>query len=371
MRLVARLRQRMAELDQVYFAMQADVEETQQLVVQKEAEVGALRAVLEARSRDAERARNELAQEEAAQEARQQRAAEHCREQGAARIQDAEGLLAIAESEASTARAELARLERGLTSERECTGGLEKALRHTVEQHEAALEEAAALEREVGAMAARAEEGDLADELAASRLQAQHLAQDLANARRHALMQTQSIQGALEETRRMITDHMDQTRHQAEKTLRSPNDSGLAVLMSSLSEARTRADSSVASMRTLARERDALEEDVRQTEEAVKAEREKAGRDRAARIEEELNAARHALDAGSRRVGVAAEEARRAEDVAAETERNAHDQEALFRSKLEELWRMLRLYSQQSQSPVGSRSFQPPLRSASGLSGLS
>lgn len=366
---VAQLQQRMAELDQAYLAIQADAEEAQQLLVQKEAEVGALRAVLEARTRDAERARGELEQDEAAEEARRQRAAEQIREQGAGRVKDAEASLAVAASETATVRAELSRLERGLVSERECTGGLEKALRHTVEQHEAALEEASALERGLGSLAAEAEAGDLEDQLAASRLKCQYLSQDLANARRHSLMQTQSIQGALEETKRMITDHLDQTRSHIDKTQRSPNDSSLAVLMSALSEARTRADSGLAATRGLERERGALEQDVRQTEAAVAEEKERAGRDRAASVEEELHAARQALDASSRRVGAAVEDERRADAAVAEVERNASDQEAIVRSKLEELWRMLRMYQPGGAPlPTGLRSFEPPLRTGTGLS---
>jgi len=366
---VARLRQAMVEVDQAYLVMQASAEDVHKLFVQKESEVGAMRAVLEARLHDVERARNELAQDEAMEEARQTRLLAHHRERGAEKVKDAEGSLAVLVSEANTARTELSRLERGLQAEQECTDGLEKALRHTLEQHGLATEEANALERELESLDAQAAESDLADSLAASKLQCQYLSQDLANARRHALMQTQSIQGALEETKRMLSDHLDQTRHHMDQTQHSPNDSSLAVLMSAISEAKSRADSSAAARQSLERERDALQEDVRQTEAAVAAEKEKAGRERATRIEEELNAARRALEASTRRVGLATDDARRAEASVLDAQREAKEREALLRSKLEELWRMLRAYHP-GGAASGLSNFSPPPRSGDILGGV-
>jgi len=262
----------------------------------------------------------------------------------------------------SVAREDVLRLERTLRTERDCREGLERALQHTLEQNSQIREECMVLSKELQNLEAADEEERLMDELTASRIRCQDLSRDVAHARRHALMHTQAIQGALEETRRMIIDHEDQTRLHLDQTQQRPNDSSLGVLMQALHEARKRKDSGIATKLHLERERNALEDEVRRAEDATAAENDREIHTRLAQTEEELKAARQELDFTSRKANTLSDDLRAAESSVLQVETSEQQQEILLKSKLEELWRVIRMYKPPAGELTPNNTFTSPSR---------
>merc|ERR1712032_429601 len=120
--------------------------------------------------------------------------------------------------------------------EKECSEGLRTALKHTIDSRQAATAEFSALEVAADAMKVKAEDDELLTALNSSRKQCQSLQHDAANLKNEQMMRRNSIQGALEETQRILTDHRDQTQTHIEETQRG--DSNLAVLTAAFAAAR-------------------------------------------------------------------------------------------------------------------------------------
>lgn len=355
---LTRLRQEMAEMSQKYLHTQEEADEMQQHSAELDGEANATHARLAALQREVEFAREQLRQDEAAEEVRQVQEAEELKQRAAAQRQDAEGALAAVADEAAALRVEMSRLETGLATEKECSEGLNTALRHTIERHGILAEECNAMSSEVEALEAQVVENELADALAASKQQCQNLLKDLANVKSNTLMRRNSFQGALDETRRMLTDHLDQTQRHVEETQQGV--SSIAILVAAFAEAKAAAAHSAAQTQRLEAEQDALEIDVRHAEEARSAEKERVGRQHVAAIEDELAAARQLLEVANQHAAEAGDAAQRVEASVGEAERNAQGQHAILHSKLEELWHMLR--KQQQPHPPGSFGFAPQPR---------
>merc|ERR1719210_3102865 len=115
-------------------------------------------------------------------------------------------------------------------------------------------------------MQAKDTEASLRQALERSKQQVLELTQVLANTKRENLMQTQTLQGAIEETRRMLNDHLDQTARHIEETQRCPEASPLADLVAMLAEARERVVPLVERRKTLESEKSRLEQEVKDDE---------------------------------------------------------------------------------------------------------
>merc|ERR1712066_1045087 len=104
--------------------------------------------------------------------------------------------------------------------------------------------------------------------------------------------------------------------------------------ISMLCEARDRASQLKERKVQLDAERSRLERDVKQDEEALAAEKERAAHQRLETVERDLAKGRQALESPSRFAGSAQETMRRLEDSVAEIERAASQKEAVLRGKL-------------------------------------
>mmetsp|Transcript_164757 Transcript_164757/g.528600 ORF Transcript_164757/g.528600 Transcript_164757/m.528600 type:complete len:440 (-) Transcript_164757:80-1399(-) len=338
---VARLKQGVAESQDAQRVAEVEGQDARSRAELLDSECGAVRARLEALRREAERVREELIRDEAAEEARQVRLGTQAREQGTQRVAEAKDAMEGDMAEVAAARAQVERLEKGLALEKECAAGLNTALQHTLEKNGLFAKECEALRREAEVLESRKSEEGLQDALLAAKLRCQQLTQEVNGTKREALMQTQTLQGALEETRRMFADHEEQKKEQLEETQRCPSASPLAVLIASLADAKKHTAEAEVARRRLEVECGALEREVQQAEASVREERDRAGQERATEVEAELAAVRRGLEATSREAGAAQEEARRAESLVAEAERGGEEKEAMLRGKLEELWRAL------------------------------
>jgi len=161
---------------------------------------------------------------------------------------------------------------------------------------------------------------------------------ELAELKNEALMSTNGIEGALEETRRMIQDHLNETQ-------RVPVDEALSVLHDSLREARDVAASSADAAKKAEQKRAVLADEVARAAEASRAlevERGASARAKIAILTDDLAAARNVLQEAERREADALEMQRTVESAAAASQRSLWQVEMGFRAKLEELWRPLR-----------------------------
>lgn len=333
------------EIDQAH-SVQARAEATAEAALSHadglEGEARTLRARIEALRRDSEQQREDFAREQAAEEGRQAQLMALEQQKGTEQVREAKASLIAIASEVSSAQNEVLRLEAALAMEAECSKGVEVALQRTLEHQKVASKHCEILKREVEARKTKDTEGDLRKALERCKCKCQQLTQEVASTKREGLMQTQTIQGAIEETRRMLADHLDQTARHVEETQRCPEASPLADLVAMLFEARGRAAQIVEKKMQRETEKGRMELEVRQDEEALSIEKERAAQHRLHMVERDLSKRRQDLESSSHFAGSAQEAMRRVEDSVAEAERSVGLREAQLRGKLEELWRALR-----------------------------
>ncbi|CAE8622286.1 unnamed protein product [Polarella glacialis] len=338
-----RLQQEGAQAAESLNLARASAEDAQRGARDDEAEVGAVRIVLEMRQREIAQVREDLAADEAEEEAREARRATDRLEQASMRVGLAERAAAKAAEGIQGVQVELARLETGLAMEKEGSEGLRSSLASTEEKRREVASKFAALEKQLEALGARCEAAKLGEALATSKQQHQRLQQDVAGLKHRTMLETQSVQGALDETRRMMSDHLSETQRHLDETT-SKVDSPYVALLVSLSEAKETAALRQATRRRLQQEADALEAEVRLGEAALR---------------EELSAARQELQDAGRRGRDQEQALRSSEAAAAEAERGAVLQERLLREKLQELWAGLGV---QVKATDSDRRFDPPPR---------
>lgn len=236
-------------------------------------------------------------------------------------------------------------------------------------------------------------EEDLLDRITIFKHQCQHLAQDLATAKRSRLLAETSQQGALDETRRMMTAHQEAASRRAtapavfgslsddredyldyppvrtddggcdlDATVPVEMDPAIVALAVAVKEVRGRAAETLSQRRGTERECAALEADVRRTQAKVAAERDAAVRGRQAAQREELEEARRRLEQSLRRAALAEEDVRRAEGAASNAEALALEQEKFLRGKLEELYAAIRALGRGGSAELGTGTAPAPRR---------
>mmetsp|Transcript_17649 Transcript_17649/g.49988 ORF Transcript_17649/g.49988 Transcript_17649/m.49988 type:complete len:436 (+) Transcript_17649:65-1372(+) len=336
---VARLRHEMIELDQAYGACaDGSPKGGRRPNAALEGEVAATRSRLEVMEQDIERTRSEFAQDEIAAEARQARLVALHRQEGETRVRDAETAIALESDRIAAMRSELARLEAVLATAGGRTGEQDAALKRSVAQREQLVEECGALRDQCRSIEAQAEEVKYGEELAIAKQQCRQLAQDVASAKQNSMLQTQTIQGAIEETQRMMTDHLDQTQRHADEAQRCPAGSSIAAFVGALDDTRAHTASLAAAKRRLEQERDSIDDEVSRLRAALAADRESARQRHASEAEDELAVAQQALVTTNCEIHDASEKTRKAEAAAQEAEHMGREHEKLLRSKLNELW---------------------------------
>jgi len=341
----------------------AVVEEERRRAERLSRDLAAMRGQIELAEQELERARLELEREEAAAAARRERLAEVERRGARGRVEVAEGVLAEASRDVMAANLQVKRLEAALGVERESSAGLNEALSHTTKRRGAAAEEQRELELELAALEAHVEKSELTEAYAEAKSRCQNLAREVAKAQHDTAFQNQSLQGALDETRRMMNDHLDQTQSGVQ-------DASFTYLVTALAEAKNQADDKTKAARAAQQQCDAAKAELQQEESMSATMLEDTtvteDRRRAAGLAQELEAARHAHDTGRLRADEEVARAVRAEAQVLEVERAAKEKEAVLRKRLSELWDNVRLAGEaaiaSSTRPVVTGSHGYPMR---------
>lgn len=313
------------------------------------AEASSLAAQIQAAQRQLAHEREQLAQDEAAETARQARADKAFEKEEAERREDSNEQLSTAKDAAHSVRLEVLRLEKALSIEKDSIAELEKSLGDTSSREMAAQktleEQCNALEDELESLQLQtesdkiqAETKSLEDELAQSRRDVQRLSQLVANSKSETAFKRQNLQGALDETRGMLQDHLDRTQA-------APPDSGLEVLVQALADAKSRAVEQQTLVARLELESNSLQAELHQIEAVASDASRQAPTDQQHQHTEltlEARAMEQQLRAATRRADDKAVEAVRAEAKVIEEEKLAKQREAVLRRKLVELWSWLR-----------------------------
>eukprot|EP00747_Dinoflagellata_sp_TGD_P165175 gnl/TRDRNA2_/TRDRNA2_186118_c0_seq1.p1 gnl/TRDRNA2_/TRDRNA2_186118_c0~~gnl/TRDRNA2_/TRDRNA2_186118_c0_seq1.p1 ORF type:complete len:496 (+),score=124.37 gnl/TRDRNA2_/TRDRNA2_186118_c0_seq1:98-1585(+) len=311
-------------------------------------EAGSVRAIVESLRREAERNREDLARDTADEEARKVRLHAAREKEGQQRTDTARADLAAASREARSAREQVSALQSELATERECSEGLKTALGHTEERHQQAVQEIATLERQLSSLEASLRQRDLADaeasrerqvrdELDKSDSQCIQLEEAVAAAKRDAQLQRQRLQGALNETKRMVTTQLSSDRGKSEPMLTT-----LRRLKDEHEDARAKADDNLASATRIAQECDAIEEEQRRALDAEAAAKASAERAQVLELGQAVAAARLKLEATLRLSADAREAVIAAEVSVSSTRAQYEEKEAALKRKRQDLWDWLR-----------------------------
>lgn len=343
---LARLRREMAEGEKSQKVTELEAEEVRQRIEIFEVEVATVRSKFEVVRKDAERERENLAREEAAEQVRQVRFGNPEPAVVSQGVIDAKKGMEEVSATVIATRAEVSRLQAALALEKECTASLSTALKRTVEKRDSVTAQCDALKQELESMDGRQSLESLRDRLTESKSRCQQLSQEVAGIKRGSWLQTQSLQGAVDETRRMISDHREQALKHLEETQKCPEASPLASLAIVLAEARTQTNHTISTRKRFEAECDALQRDVENAEHEIAADKEKLVERHKSDLEESVARGRRALEVAYRAAEFATEEVRKEKLLVLELCKSNREKEALLRNKLEQLWTAIRCSSQ-------------------------
>lgn len=300
-------------------------------------ESASCRAKLEAARGRVAHERYELSQDEAAEEARRRRAEKSFEQQEAEGREELEKSLLDAVGKASRAKSEVLRLEKALLEERGHHDGIKNANRDLLERHKKCDLQCEILSDAIEKLRVLKESRLLEDELAATRLDCQRLSQEVANIQNENSFRRQGLQGALDETRRMMVDHL-------EKTQAVPVDPGLDILANALAEAKRVAAEQEASATLLEAQCRRLNAEVQEAEDKAAKDAQLKSDDQERRITEltsELQSAETSLKETNLLADGKLSEVTRNDAKTVEFEKAMKQKEAFLRKKLVELWRSI------------------------------
>lgn len=331
---IARRKQDIAAAEDACRRALARVEEERNRKEAITVEFAGVRGRLEAAQQNLRLARQERQREEAAEEAQQRRLAAGRREQAEARLREVKELMSGLDNERLAAMQQVEQAESKVTVAKDKAVGLSTAVQHTLDNRKTCEHECVALERALHAAKGRESEAALRSELADMKAQTQRFLKAQGETKRAGAMSIQGIQGALDETRRMLTDHLDQTT-------RVPPDSSLVVLKVALTKAEDLGEERVKAGQRVQERCQELRLQVAEAEAAataeVASERSRLGHRRSAALAEELAAERRALESAQTRERAAREALERIERSTLEAETSSREVEALLRHKLNQL----------------------------------
>ncbi|CAJ1355070.1 unnamed protein product [Effrenium voratum] len=174
----------------------------------------------------------------------------------------------------------------------------------------------------------------LAKAVSAKQQEQLQLTQELANKKRDALLQTQSIQGRLDETR-MLKDQLSEARGTD-----APNDTCAAELLAltaSLAEARGKAEEARSRRQQLEAEATELERQL-EAQGSQQQNQDNMDKEQSASLEQDLRAAQEQLDEARRRLREQDEAVQLGRRAVTEERQEASHKLQVLRSKLRQLW---------------------------------
>eukprot|EP00929_Paragymnodinium_shiwhaense_P040408 TRINITY_DN21104_c0_g1_i2.p1 TRINITY_DN21104_c0_g1~~TRINITY_DN21104_c0_g1_i2.p1 ORF type:complete len:442 (+),score=166.64 TRINITY_DN21104_c0_g1_i2:97-1422(+) len=335
---LARLKRELTEAGNGVQLVRAAAEEERLKTSGLEAEVLDARMSLDGARRAADRAREELTRAEESQRERQAQAQADQERRGQEQVDAAQRAMEAAAAHVSGIRAKAASLESEIAMERARADGLQTALQQALEKQSQVVAECSALERATKDAESAKAQDDLESVLSSRKKELNALRQQLSEAKRDSLLQTQSIQGALGETLRMLKDNLDETQMVPAE--------GLAELKAALEEARGRSGSAVASTNALQQEQAQLSKEVSAAESSATQAQHAADEERrAADLEHEVQAQRRRLLEAESQERLLREQASQEQAALDALRRSLAAQEQALRGKLEELRRPLRIYA--------------------------
>ncbi|CAE7645448.1 unnamed protein product [Symbiodinium sp. CCMP2592] len=216
-----------------------------------------LREAAEAAQAELSRIQEELAVAQAAvaqaeAQAEAQRAAEAAEEEDRRRLTEeaaqaqqleaAQEAARASQADVEKTKADLRDLEAALNVDKQGTKELTESVAEAEEKRDAARAECERLATVLEALSSKGELHRLREAVASKQAEQQRLTQELANQKRETAFQRMSIQGRLDETQRMMKDHLSETQRQLAGTRENLAASPLCSLMSSLKEARSQAE---------------------------------------------------------------------------------------------------------------------------------
>lgn len=338
---LAQLQLRLAEEEDSGSIAATAADEERRCAGDLEAEAVDAAARLQEARKDVARAQEALEREEVAERERSERISATRGSRDAVRITDAEREAETAQQLAASHQAQVANIEARLAEHSSRTSDLKAALLLEAEKRQLAARQCDALERALRAREARESADSLEDTRRVYKSECQTLQKELHNSMSDNLMRTNGLHGAIEETQRMMKDHVDQTQNVPEFT-------SLLSLKASLSSARASAAAAAAAARRGEELREAALAQRLRAEEATQAglaARAAALARHAATLAEDNAVAKRALDDSERREREAEAEAQRLEEEVAAIENLMWEREMALRAKLNELWQPLRWQS--------------------------
>lgn len=340
---VAQLQQCLSQGENTLYLVREGAEAARLNLNRLQTEILGVRARLEVLRLDAEQAQKDLLRELSIEDDRQARLVGEAKQRAAHCVDEARAAMDALAADELGQRQEVAKLRMGLELEKECNAGLKTALQHTEQKSDLVTKECVALRRELEALKYKVSAGSVREALAAARKSCQELTKEVASSKHAAMMQAQSIEGALEETQRILVDQEEDRRKLLEESQRFQIASPLADLATALAGAR-QATAMTASLSQRAQaECNDLQFEVDQARSTVaKAEQQCLGRDQVADAEAAVAWARRELETGSQAASAALQEEACANGAVKEAERDMAAYEDVLRSRLEELWRALR-----------------------------
>lgn len=352
-----RLRLDFASTKQEMQLLETKADEALRAGQELEAEIGAANAVLQARRQAVANAKEEVMSAVADEESRQQATEAKRLEEMTARLTAAAETVETAAGAARADEVESSKLGSALVTEKQSLQELQTSMDAVEEQSKQAEVQCSALEHELVSLEANQETDRLADLLAATRQRYQQVSSDLSTAKRQATLQVQSLQGAVDETKRMKKDHLEETQRHLDITI-NIQESPLVSLHDAMVEAKAKAKESRERREQMDAEADDVQRNIQQVQSKLDDAQASFERAERAKLESELRTSHMELAELQRRNEQEDEAIRSVRAATEEARRNAATAEQRLRGKLQELRQALRMEA----SKLEPRRFQPPER---------
>lgn len=301
----------------------------------RDLELADMQAQLDSARRAAERSRESLAKAEANECERLQAVLSRREGDDNRTLELAQQKLEAIFGESREARNLLTTLDAELNIDKERIESIKNQLKEANSSQEEATKQCEVLELAVKSVEAKSSNVGTGNELAAIKKETQSLQQELNVAKKDTMMRTNGISGAIEETQRMMKDHLDQTQHDSA-------DQSFSVLLVALSEAKAKSSASETAAKRLAKDcADMAIETAHAEELLAQAGQQESSKKRNEALMQQIVAARQTFEDNQRREQAARMDEAKAKLSLEDAERSYREQELLLRSKLEEIRRPL------------------------------
>jgi len=274
---------------------------------------------------------------EAEDEEDQKRAEEEASQ--ALRMAAIETAVAAAEADVESVQAVIRDLEATLDLEKKTNEDLQDSLSEAEETRNAAKAECERLSKVLEAMSSKGELHRLREAVFKARADQQQCTQEIARKKQETAMEVQSIQGRLEETKRMMHGQTSEIERTLADTRESITNS---PLVESLQEARSQSEASRNKRLALEAEVQRVEKELVDLQGTLDQEQSRVEEQHCESLKKELQGVREDLEAARRRLGQSEEAAKQSQSGLLLAQHKSKQNLEVLRLKLEELWHGIR-----------------------------